>query len=76
MEYNHITISNVYDYIPENEKNYYKRFFEEGKRKANLLKKGHTRNRTVQAHETETGSAHVNVRENGPAQERGTRPYH
>ena len=34
MKNNNITIRNVYDNIPDNEQNYYKRFFEEGKRKA------------------------------------------
>ena len=38
MQSNNINISNVYTNIPENEETYYKRFFEEGKRKANLLK--------------------------------------
>lgn len=38
MQSNNINISNVYNNIPENEETYYKRFFEEGKRKANFLK--------------------------------------
>lgn len=38
MQSNHINISNVYNNIPENEETYYERFFQEGKRRANLLK--------------------------------------
>ena len=38
MQSNSINIRNVYNNIPENEETYYERFFQEGKRKANLLK--------------------------------------
>ena len=38
MKSNSINISNVYNNIPENEETYYEMFFQEGKRKANLLK--------------------------------------
>jgi hypothetical protein len=38
MQSNSINISNVYNNIPENEETYYERFFQEGKRRANLLK--------------------------------------
>jgi Arc/MetJ-type ribon-helix-helix transcriptional regulator len=38
MQSNRIKISNVYNNIPENEETYYERFFQEGKRRANLLK--------------------------------------